>query len=160
MVTTPIAYTADGAGSVARTVAVANAAAAGAQPLAYTAALAFSGTNSPRGPDQAGYAFRTSADPGGPAFVWTDIAATGTPVAFTGGTDDGYSGVQTLPFTFPFYGTNYTTARIFTNGFLSFVTGPTTASATTYGHGFPTAGGRAPSSPRSGPTSTPSPCAR
>ena len=49
--------------------------------------------------------------------AFTDIAATGTPVALTG--DDTHANI-TLPFAFPFYGSTYTGASLSSNGLLSF----------------------------------------
>ncbi len=72
------------------------------------------------GPDSAGYTWIDSDEPGGPAFNWVDISTVGTAITtWTGSADDGYAGV-TLPFTFPFYGNNYTTANVVTNGFMEF----------------------------------------
>jgi len=120
--------------STARTVQVANAAAAGAQPLTYSATLDYTDAASPAGgPDASGYSYRTSADPGGPTFVWNDISATGTAVTFTPNTDDGVSAAITLPFTFSLYGTSVTSIRIHTNGFIT----SGASNATTYGHSLP-----------------------
>ena len=75
------------------------------------------------GPDPFGYRWIDSFEPNGPQYVWTDITTNPNSVNitnnFTPNKDDGY---QTIPLgiTFPFYGTNYTTAYLSTNGFLSF----------------------------------------
>ncbi len=75
------------------------------------------------GPDPFGYRWIDSFEPNGPQYVWTDITTNPNAVNitnnFTPNKDDGY---QTIPLgiTFPFYGTNYTTAYLSTNGFLSF----------------------------------------
>ncbi len=53
---------------------------------------------------------------GGPTYVWSD-ASSGT--AYNLG-DDANSGDVTLPGTFTYYGTDYTTVRINSNGFLHF----------------------------------------
>ncbi len=45
--------------------------------------------------------------------AFTDIAATGTPVALTG--DDTHAAIN-LPFAFPFYGSTYTDATVSSNG--------------------------------------------
>jgi len=73
------------------------------------------------GPDAFGYVWIDSDEPGGPAFNWIDISTVGTPITtWSGGTDDDGHFVVTLPFTFNWYGNNYTSARIGTNGFLGF----------------------------------------
>ena len=62
------------------------------------------------------YSWADSAS-GGPAFSWYDIKTLGTRVWGGEGTntDDAYSTIS-LPFTFPFYGTNYTQLTLDTNG--------------------------------------------
>jgi hypothetical protein len=80
------------------------------------------------GPDAAGYRWRDSDAPGGPAFSWIEISGLGTPVNFSTGTrDDGNSPNIPLGFTFPFYGNNFTTVNVCTNGWVSF-----TSTATSY----------------------------
>ncbi|MEK7264383.1 MAG: T9SS type A sorting domain-containing protein [Bacteroidota bacterium] len=84
--------------------------------------------NGSGGPDAFGYTWFDSDAPGGPTFSWIDIATTG--VAITGSspwvasgtlsaTDEGYIEIG-LPFAFNFYGNEYSTAFIGTNGTLSF----------------------------------------
>jgi hypothetical protein len=68
------------------------------------------------GPDDFGYYWIDSDEPGGPEFNWIDIASYGTPL-FLG--DDDYETV-TLPFIFPFYGENKTSMKISSNGYLTF----------------------------------------
>ncbi len=74
------------------------------------------------------YRFTTSAQAGGPAYVWNDISTTGTLV--TGVADDTSHGPFPLGFTIPFYGQNFTEIRVCSNGWLSF-----TSTATTYSTG-------------------------
>jgi len=71
------------------------------------------------GPDNFGYTWRDSDQPGGPAFAWVDISGVGTPVAFSSGDDNN---VQNIPigFAFPFYGNSFTSVNVCTNGFVSF----------------------------------------
>ncbi len=75
------------------------------------------------GPDAFGYRWIDSFEPNGPQYVWTDITTNPNAVNITNNfspnKDDGY---QTIPLgiTFPFYGTDYTTAYLSTNGFISF----------------------------------------
>ncbi|MBZ0090398.1 MAG: DUF11 domain-containing protein, partial [Thermoanaerobaculia bacterium] len=64
------------------------------------------------GPDGFGYVYQDSNEPGGPAYSFQDISATGTPLGL--GDDD--EGNVTLPFSFPFYGVGYTTVRVGNNG--------------------------------------------
>ncbi len=70
------------------------------------------------GPDQFGYKWIDSDEPGGPTFDWIDISGTGTVV--TGLTDDSYVGPIPLGFTFSYYGIDYTEFYIASNGFVGF----------------------------------------
>jgi hypothetical protein len=78
------------------------------------------------GPDTFGYEWIDSDEPGGPAYVWNDISATGT--AATGWTatgsfdplDEGYAGPFALGFPFKFYGEEKTEIYISSNGLLTF----------------------------------------
>jgi subtilisin family serine protease len=72
-----------------------------------------------RGPDRGGYRWRSSDDPGGPAFGWVDITRTGTPVAFAG--HDDLSPAVPLGFEMPFYGRKLTSVRVGSNGYLTFL---------------------------------------
>lgn len=47
------------------------------------------------------------------------IALSGATVLFTGGWDDGISSSQTIPFSFNYNGTNYTTLTVSSNGFIT-----------------------------------------
>lgn len=72
------------------------------------------------GPDAFGYTWIDSDEPGGPTYNWFDISTVGTLITTWSGTaDDGYS-IVSLPFTFNFYGNNYSSVKVVTNGFLSF----------------------------------------
>ncbi len=68
------------------------------------------------GPDEYGYVWIDSNNPGGPAFDWVEISGLGTRVYL--GDDDGV--MVPLPFTFPFYGGMKTRIGISANGYLSF----------------------------------------
>ncbi len=72
------------------------------------------------GPDAAGYCYRTSFADGGPTFGW--VAHTASAVTQTTWTsvDDGNSGAVPIGFSFPFYGNNYTTMYLGTNGRIEF----------------------------------------
>jgi hypothetical protein len=68
------------------------------------------------GSDLAGYSWTTSNAPNGPAFGFYDISwATDLNISF----DDTYV-AQALPFAFPFYGVDYSTVYVTSNGLLSF----------------------------------------
>jgi hypothetical protein len=69
------------------------------------------------GPDAAGYTGRNNNDPGGLAFNWTDIRSTGTLIA-TNIDDNTY--LTPLGAAFTFYGVNYSSARISSNGNIQF----------------------------------------
>ncbi len=56
---------------------------------------------------------------GGPAYSWYDIASLGTRHWGTGNNVDDSDTTVTLPFTFPFYGGNFTQLKIGSNGILS-----------------------------------------
>ena len=77
------------------------------------------------GPDVFGYTWRDSDEAGGPAFDWVDITTIGTPVTFTSGDD---ANTQNIPigFAFPYYGTDFNTVNICTNGWISFTSTLTT----------------------------------
>lgn len=77
------------------------------------------------GPDLYGYRWSDSDNPGGPTFNWIDISATGTIALATG--DDANSGPLPIGFSFPLYGTPFTTFNVCSNGFISF-----TSTSTSY----------------------------
>jgi hypothetical protein len=80
-------------------------------------------TTLPTGPDAYGYVALESGDPGGPAFNWTEIAPTaggaGTEVAELT-TQDDFSALVDLPFSFQYYGLSYDQITICTNGWVAF----------------------------------------
>jgi M6 family metalloprotease-like protein len=75
------------------------------------------------GPDAGGYQWIDSDTIGNPQYSWIDIQTSGTVLG--NGDDARYS--FTLPFNFNFYGTNYTTVWVSTNGWLSFGSDPGTS---------------------------------
>ncbi|HEU5181951.1 MAG TPA: choice-of-anchor D domain-containing protein [Candidatus Polarisedimenticolia bacterium] len=70
------------------------------------------------GPDGFGYRWSDSDARFGPAFSWTDIRDSGTPIPILG--DDQLSEPIPLGFSFPFYGNSFESVRVSTNGFLTF----------------------------------------
>ncbi len=68
------------------------------------------------GPDNFGYRWIDSDEPGGPTFNWIDITGSGTPVSLS---DDDFIEVA-LPFTFEFYGVPQSMIKIGSNGYLTF----------------------------------------
>jgi hypothetical protein len=68
------------------------------------------------GPDAFGYSWINSNGYNGPEFSFTDISAGG----ILGITNDDQGVVQALPFSFPFYGVDYTELYISSNGHLAF----------------------------------------
>jgi hypothetical protein len=72
------------------------------------------------GPDDYGYYWIDSDDPGGPAFDWVDVSSVGTEV--TGQLDDdNYIGPFDLGFEFAFYGGLYDQFYIGSNGIVGFM---------------------------------------
>ncbi len=76
------------------------------------------------GPDPFGYTYRDSTELGGPPYRWIEIAppagGSGTEISGLTGVDDGYFWPLSLPFSFNFYGTDYTELAVATNGTLYF----------------------------------------
>jgi len=68
------------------------------------------------GPDAFGHVWIDSDEPEGPAFDWVDIASTGTALPL----GDNASASVDLPFAFPYYGTDRTSVRVVSNGWLGF----------------------------------------
>ena len=64
------------------------------------------------------YKWFSSDSAGGPVYSWQDITSTGTLISMSG--DDNNTGPHPIGFSFPFYGIDYSTFRISTNGFISF----------------------------------------
>jgi hypothetical protein len=73
------------------------------------------------GPDAAGYYWRSSSDPGGPAADFMDISGVGTEITALSNMDD-QGTLVALPRPFTFHGTAYETVWTVTNGWLGFVT--------------------------------------
>lgn len=71
------------------------------------------------GPDNFGYYWIDSDEPGGPAFSWVDIASTGTDV-ISQMDDDNYIGPIDIGFDFKFYGQLYNQLYIGSNGIVGF----------------------------------------
>ena len=72
-----------------------------------------------RGPDSQGYTFTDSHQPGSPQVFWQEISSTGTSISL----GDEASTSISIGFTFPFYGSNYTSLNVNSNGTLSFDSG-------------------------------------
>ncbi|MCB2211807.1 T9SS type A sorting domain-containing protein [bacterium] len=66
------------------------------------------------GPDDFGHLWIDNDDPGGPAFDWIEISESGT-MSTVSDMDDGTESVE-LPFTFPYYGGEFDTLVISSNG--------------------------------------------
>jgi len=74
------------------------------------------------GPDNFGYSWKDSDEPGGPTYVWNDIKATGTLLSTVSGCDDCFQ-AQPISFLFPFYGNEFDTIYVSSNGFITFGAG-------------------------------------
>lgn len=70
------------------------------------------------GPDNFGYRWVDSNEPGGPVFNWIDISNIGIPIAVN--YDDQNIGPFSLGFVFPYYRYDYESIRFCSNGWLSF----------------------------------------
>jgi hypothetical protein len=71
------------------------------------------------GPDSYGYTWVDSNEDGGAAFGWVDVSSEGNEVADLAGTWDENSPVA-IPFSFPFYGDEYTEVWVSVNGWINF----------------------------------------
>lgn len=69
------------------------------------------------GPDSFGYRWKDSNEANGPVYNWVELAGVGTLMAFT--SDDQVIPVR-LPWSFPYYGTTFDTARVSANGNIHF----------------------------------------
>ena len=72
------------------------------------------------GPDDFGYSWIDSNEPGGPAFQFNDISDVGTPLDISDDFGPSPSPEVALPFEFEFYGEPKTAVRVDNNGFLHF----------------------------------------
>ncbi|HEY3296534.1 MAG TPA: T9SS type A sorting domain-containing protein [bacterium] len=70
------------------------------------------------GPDGFGYAFNDNVAPDTATYNWIELC--GDPNATDGPTGDDATAPATIGFTFSFYGTNYTTCNVTTNGLITF----------------------------------------
>jgi len=75
-------------------------------------------TLSDGGPDNFGYRWTDSNEPGGPTYNWIDISDIGIPI--TVNFDDQNIGPFSLDFVFPYYRNDYESIRFCSNGWLSF----------------------------------------
>jgi hypothetical protein len=73
------------------------------------------------GPDTFGNSWVDSDDPGGPTYNWIDISGSGTLIPFVD--DDASLGPYAMGFSFPFYGTNYSSVYVCPNGIITFGSG-------------------------------------
>lgn len=76
-------------------------------------------TRNAGGPDNFGYVWVDSDEPGGPVFSWVDISGTGTDIV-GGLDDDSFLGPYSIGFGFPFYGSTYNQLYVGSNGIIGF----------------------------------------
>jgi hypothetical protein len=77
------------------------------------------------GPDNFGFTWQDSDEPGGPVFTWVNIVDIGIEVTWEhGDSDDGHTNPIPMGMTFNFYGANYDSMVISTNGWVSFLRAP------------------------------------
>ena len=74
------------------------------------------------GTSQTRYSFRDSNSFGGPGYAWIEIGATGTEIGGFSNPDDAISAAIPIGFSFPFFGNNFTSLHVCTNGFVTFGT--------------------------------------
>lgn len=72
------------------------------------------------GPDEFGYTYVNSLDPGGPPYVWDEIAGVGTLVDGGALAYVGYAGPLPIGFPFDYYGAAFSNVYISRNGYISF----------------------------------------
>jgi len=100
----------------------------GQGPLSFTASIQQTSGTFPRppdplhergsgGPDAFGYRWRDSDETNGPVYQWVEIRNIGTALVMH---DNTYTLPKALGFSFSFYGTVFSSARISSNGFISF----------------------------------------
>lgn len=87
------------------------------------------------GPDQYGYIWKDSNEPGGPVYAWVDITATGIPV--TGLADDNTFGPYIMGGNMPYYWYDVKKVWVASNGYVAFNGGNIAATFPT----LPSAGG-------------------
>ena len=69
---------------------------------------------------QTAYGFRDSNSFGGPGYAWIEIGPTGTEITGFNNPDDAMSAAIPIGFTFPFFGSTFTSLYVCTNGFITF----------------------------------------
>jgi hypothetical protein len=74
------------------------------------------------GPDLFGYRWTDSDESNGPVYQWTDIRNTGTLLTTISNCDDCYQ-AQALSFEFPFYGNDFSSIYVSSNGYITFGAG-------------------------------------
>lgn len=79
------------------------------------------------GPDESGYRWTDSDESNGPVYQWTDIRNTGTLLTTISNCDDCYQ-AQALSFEFPFYGNNFSSIYVSSNGYITFGAGSSSLS--------------------------------
>jgi hypothetical protein len=90
------------------------------------------------GPDNFGYRWVDSDEPGGPAFSWVDITGIGTPIALSSD-DQSVAGIP-IGFPMPFYGNTFSTLNANTNGWMSFTSSVTSGLSSYDNQALPTGG--------------------
>ena len=72
------------------------------------------------GPDIYGYSYKSSDAVGGPTYSWIEISTSGIELTNASNGDDTWESIGIQSFLFPFYGNNYNSVSVQTNGTIGF----------------------------------------
>ena len=93
-------------------------------PVSYVLDSRVTGEPAPSAVETYGWTDSNALD--GPAFVWNDISTTGTKLNTVSNADDGAENIASIGFSFPFYGSQFSSVWVCSNGYLYFGNSPLT----------------------------------